>query len=98
MIDTQGGLQVNGKAVSSIVSNARKRLGPASSEYLFRKLGGAWTACHVRFLYRKLSLFVIDDAVSNVSDYKKDLAYSGNQEARQATALIPKRLWWLGWT
>ncbi|RYF38370.1 MAG: hypothetical protein EOO38_24865 [Cytophagaceae bacterium] len=44
------GLAIDGKPVSSSVSDARKRLGPAPMEYLFRKVGEAWTASHEKLL------------------------------------------------
>jgi hypothetical protein len=58
-------LQLDGRVVSSSLSDARKRLGPLPMEYLFSKLGHAWTKPHENNLFKGMSLFGIDGSVRN---------------------------------
>jgi hypothetical protein len=83
-------IQVNGKVVSSSVSDARKRLGPAPMQYLFRKLGEHWTAPQPEFLYHGLSLFGIDGTVFNVADSDANTEYFGRPVSRTGESAYPQ--------
>lgn len=83
-------LMVNGKVVSSSVSDARKRLGPAPMEYLFRKVGATWTAPQEAFLWRGLSLYGIDGTVFNVSDSEENHKHFGRPGSKTGESAYPQ--------
>jgi hypothetical protein len=83
-------LAVNGTLVSSSLSDARTRLGPAPIEYLFRKLGEAWTAPEASLLYRGLSLYGIDGTVFNVADSDENHKYFGRPGSKTGDSAYPQ--------
>lgn len=83
-------LTINGKVVSSTVSDARKRLGPEPLEYLFKKYTQACMDLKENDLWKGLKLMGIDGTMLRVQDTEENEKYFGKPGSSRAGAAYPQ--------